>query len=214
MPGDKARRRALQLAAALTILLTSSAATRAHEPESPRAAAPRIHAPFLGVIGAAPDFTLLDTGGRRIRLTDDRERVVLIAFIYTGCTTACPTLSLRMSWIQRQLLARGIDGRRVRFYSITVDPERDSPEVLARYARSFVREQDAWRFLRESPERLRPVLAAYDEWTRVLPDGEIDHPARLYLIDGRTRIREIYSLAFFNEEQALADIAALLKEPS
>jgi len=66
-----------------------------------------------------------------------------------------------------------------------------------------------WHFLRDEPARLAPVLAAYDEWTHLLPSGELDHPARLHLIDGAGRVREIYSLAFFDEEQAFLDIAAL-----
>jgi cytochrome oxidase Cu insertion factor (SCO1/SenC/PrrC family) len=70
----------------------------------------------------------------------------------------------------------------------------------------------AWRLLREEPERLGPALAADDEWTRRAPRGEIDHPARLHLIDARGRVREIYSLAFFDERQALLDIQALLRE--
>src|SRR5439155_486363 len=70
-----------------------------------------------------------------------------------------------------------------------------------------------WTFLRDRPDALRPVLAAWDEWTRPLPGGEIDHPARLYLIDGAGRIREIYSLALFDERQALLDIRALLGRP-
>ena len=207
----KARRR-LALAAALVMLLVSNTAARAHEAEAPRAAAPSADAPFLGDIDAAPDFALLDTGGRSVRLAEDRGRVVLVAFVYTSCTTACPVLSQKMSSLQRELLTRDYDGQRVRFYSITVDPRRDSPDVLARYARPFVRDGEAWRFLYETPERLQPVLAAYDEWTRPLPDGELDHPARLYLIDGRGRIREIYSLAFFDEHQALRDIEVLLEE--
>ena len=207
----KAKQR-LALAAALVMLVVSNTAARAHEAEPPRAAALPPAAPFLGVIGAAPDFRLLDTGGRSVQLAEDRGRVVLVAFIYTSCTTACPILSQKMSSLQRELLARGYDGQRVRFYSITVDPQRDSPEVLARYARPFVRNDAAWRFLHESPARLQPVLAAYDEWTRPLDDGELDHPARLYLIDGRGRIREIYSLTFFDEDQAFRDIEALLEE--
>jgi protein SCO1/2 len=59
---------------------------------------------------------------------------------------------------------------------------------------------------------LRPVLAAYDKWTRPQPDGEIDYPTRLYLIDRRGRIREIYSISFFDERQAFLDIQALLRE--
>jgi protein SCO1/2 len=56
------------------------------------------------------------------------------------------------------------------------------------------------------------VLAAFDEWTRPRPGGEIDHPARLHLIDARGRVREIYSLGFFDAGQALLDINALLRE--
>ena len=57
------------------------------------------------------------------------------------------------------------------------------------------------------------MLAAWDEWTKPLPAGEIDHPARLYLIDGAGRVREIYSLSLFDERQAFLDIRALLVQP-
>ena len=60
---------------------------------------------------------------------------------------------------------------------------------------------------------MRPVVAAYDEWTRPQAGGEIDHPARLYLIDPRGRVREIYSISLFDERQAYFDIQALLPEP-
>jgi len=55
---------------------------------------------------------------------------------------------------------------------------------------------------------------AYDEWTRLLPNtkGWLDHPARVYLVDPKGNIREIYSLAFFNEKQALIDMRVLLAE--
>ena len=58
----------------------------------------------------------------------------------------------------------------------------------------------------------RPVIKAYDEWTKLLPKGDIDHPARVYLIYQKGNIREIYSLAFFNEKQALIDMRKLLTE--
>ena len=80
--------------------------------------------------------------------------------------------------------------------------------TLARFAKGFGA-RPGWHFLRDEPARLAPVLAAYDEWTHLLPSGELDHPARLHLIDGAGRVREIYSLAFFDEEQAFLDIAAL-----
>lgn len=56
------------------------------------------------------------------------------------------------------------------------------------------------------------MLAQWDEWTRPLPSGDLDHPARLHLIDARGRVPEIYSLEFFDEHQAELDIRALLRE--
>ena len=166
-------------------------------------------APWLPVIKPAPEFALLDTAGRPVRLSELRGRVVLVAFVYTRCTAACPLLTARMARLQATL---GADVERVRLLSITVDPARDSADALAEYARRFAADGRRWRFLREEPAALAPVLAAYDEWTRPVAGGEIEHPARLHLIDAAGRIREIYSLAFFDERQALIDIRALLKE--
>ncbi len=169
-------------------------------------------APSLPVIRVAPDFTLLDTTGQPVHLSDLRENVVLISFIYTNCTSACPLLTARMSALWGRLKRDGTAARQVRFLSITVDPARDSAAALERYVKRFKADPARWSFLREERQKLQPVLAAYDEWTRPQPDGEIDHPARLYLIDRRGRIREIYSISFFDERQAFLDIQALLRE--
>ncbi|MBI5379540.1 MAG: SCO family protein [Nitrospirae bacterium] len=187
----------------------------AHEADAPnaRASQPEISdSPRLSFIRPASDFALVDTNGRPVRLSALRGRVVLLAFIYTSCSTACPLLTQRMAWLQKELSRSGLQGSQVQFLSVTVDPERDSAAALARYAARFGAESDGWRFLREEPERLQPVLSAYGEWTRPIPDGEMDHPARVFLIDSVGRIREIYSLSFFDERQALVDIRALLRE--
>jgi cytochrome oxidase Cu insertion factor (SCO1/SenC/PrrC family) len=66
--------------------------------------------------------------------------------------------------------------------------------------------------LRDEPSRLTPVLHAWDEWTRRGGDGELDHPARVYLLDRAGRVREIYALEFFDQRQAWLDVRALLRE--
>lgn len=168
--------------------------------------------PKLPLIKPAPDFTLLDTSGRPTRLSELRGHVVLISFIYTICSATCPLLNQRMVPLQARLARSGLGGRGAHFLSVTVDPDRDSAEVLGRFAARTGVDSSRWQFLREDSERLRRVLAAYDEWTRPQPGGEIDHPARLYLVDRRGNIREIYSLSFFDEQQAFLDIQALLEE--
>jgi protein SCO1/2 len=207
-------RRALVAAGLAGVLLLGGEPRRAwpHGPPADRPAGPYTSGPSLAVIRPAPDFGLVDSGGGGVRLADLRGRVVLLAFVYTSCPAACPLITQRMAALHRRLQAAGWLPTRVVLLSVTVDPERDSPAVLARYARSFRADPQGWRFLREDPVRLGPVLAAWDEWTRALPGGEIDHPARLHLIDGRGRVREIYSLALFDERQAFLDIQTLLRE--
>jgi protein SCO1/2 len=167
--------------------------------------------PKLAVIRQAPDFTLPDTAGRAVQLSALRGRVVLISFIYTTCTDACPLLTQRMVLLRERLEGEGL-GPNTEFLSVTVDPVRDTVDALAQYAARFGAASDRWRFVRDSPEQLRPVLTAYDEWTQLLPKGDIDHPARLHLIDAEGRVREIYSLEFFDQRQAFLDIQALVRE--
>ncbi len=179
---------------------------------APRPRDPALSAtPSLPRIKPAPDFALPDTSGRLVRLSALRGRVVLVSFIYTSCTDACPLVTQRMA-VLGDRLERGGLGARVHFLSITVDPGRDSSEVLARHAARFRANGARWQFLRDEPERLEAVLAVYDEWVRARPGGDIDHPARLYLIDGGGVVREIYSLAFFDQRQAFLDIRTLLRE--
>jgi protein SCO1/2 len=205
-------RRSGLVAAGLAGLLLVSAAPRAARAGGPSGTY-TAH-PSLAVIRPARDFALVDPEGNPVHLADFAGRVALLAFVYASCPAACPLITQRMAVLQRRLRAAGWLGQRVVLVSVTVDPERDTPAALARYAQSSGADPQGWRFLREDPERLQPVLAAWDEWTRRLPDGEIDHPARLHLLDIRGRTREIYSLALFDERQAFLDIRALLREPT
>lgn len=168
--------------------------------------------PNLAVIARAPAFSLRDPQGRQVRLSDYRGRAVLLAFIFTSCPDVCPLISQQMGGLQRELKAANLFGSQASLLSVTIDPNTDTAEVLASYARSLGADAAGWQFLRETPQRTKPILDSYNEWSRKLPRGERDHPARVYLIDGQGRIREIYSLSFFNEKQVFLDISALLAE--
>jgi len=209
------RRLANVVLVAALLLAVAPRPARAHDAPQSAGAPSRLLSthPSLGVIGRAPPFTLGDPEGRPVSLTDFAGRIVLLAFIYTSCPSACPLVTQRMAVLQRRLTAAGLFPSRVNFVSVTVDPDRDTTETLARYAKGFGADPRGWKFLRDGSDALRPVLAAWDEWTKPLPAGEIDHPARLYLIDGAGRVREIYSLSLFDERQAFLDIRALLVQP-
>ncbi|MBI2467956.1 MAG: SCO family protein [Candidatus Rokubacteria bacterium] len=183
--------------ALLLLLCLGAAAPAAGHQAGPgvRSADPAISAtPRLAVIKPAPDFTLPDTEGWPVRLSALRGRVVLLSFIYTRCTAACPLLTAQMARLQARLKGEAGARHAVRFLTVTVDPARDSAEALRAYAERFRVDFAAWRFLRDEPERLGPVLRAYDEWTRQLANGEVDHPARLYLVDREGRIVNCISM--------------------
>jgi protein SCO1/2 len=195
---------------AATLLALATVPALAHDQVLARS--PSLSAtPHLAPIKPAPDFALRDPAGQTVRLAQLQGRTVLLAFVFTTCAGACPLILHQMSLLQGRLEKAGLMQGRAVLLSVTVDPARDTPEILAQHARTFGA-RPGWLFLREESDNLAPVLDAYGEWTRKMEGGDIDHPARIYLIDPVGRIREIYSLAFFDERHAAIDIQAIARE--
>ena len=92
--------------------------------------------------GEAPDFSLVDQNGETVNLTFYEDKIVVVSFVYTYCPDICPALTYQLRKLSEEL---GDDyGESVEFITITVDPERDTPERLA----SFAANNNAdWRFL-------------------------------------------------------------------
>jgi len=88
----------------------------------------------LPKIAPAPEFSLTSQDGGQVTLADFRGKVVAVTFIYTLCTTTCPVLTPMMSFVQDQLGSNF--GTKIAFVSITVDPERDTPQVFKEYAQA------------------------------------------------------------------------------
>lgn len=93
-----------------------------------------------------PNTVLTDQDGRPLRFFDDliRDKVVVINFIFTACTDSCPLETARLRQVQ-QLLGERV-GRDVFFYSISIDPQTDTPPVLKHYAEKF-KVAPGWLFL-------------------------------------------------------------------
>lgn len=167
----------------------------------------------LAVIRKAPDFTLTDQDGRTVRSADLRGKVVVVSFVFTTCNGTCPATTHRMSALAQALKEQGLfKGDAVRLLSITLDPARDTPEALRRYMRLYDAEAAHWAFLTGPREKVEKILAAWGMWARPAAGGQLDHPSRIFLIDPRWRVREIYSLEYFKPAWALDDVRLLLKE--
>jgi protein SCO1/2 len=166
----------------------------------------------LAVINQAPDFVLVDIKGQRVSLKDLKDKIKVISFIYTSCPDACPIVTARLSRLQAILKKEGVLGEKVRIVSISFDPDRDTERQLKRYADGFKANSDSWLFLRGTQEQTKKVLSDYDIWLKKLDDGTIDHVMRVYLVDGKDRIREIYNLGFLQPELVIRDIEMVLNE--
>jgi protein SCO1/2 len=151
--------------------------------------------------------------GRSLGLADLRGKVLLVSFVFTTCNGTCPATTHRMSQVQQVLKERGLDrDGRVHLLSISLDPVRDTPEVLRGYMKLYDADPTHWTFLTGEPERVAQVVAAWGMWARPAANGQLDHPSRIFLVDGQGRIREIYNLAFLKPATVLKDVELLLGE--
>ncbi len=161
-------------------------------------------------IGPAPEFTLTTQEGTRLSLSDFRGKVVAVTFIYASCADTCPLLTAKMAGLQARL---GPDfGPRVAFVSITVDPERDTPEVLKRYAEGHGAKPGGWAFLTGTPAEIRAVARRYGIYYKKTDRGDVDHTFLTSVIDQRGSLRVQYLGVRFDPDELLRDLQSLLRE--
>ena len=161
-------------------------------------------------IGAAPGFALTTQDSKPLALPDLNGKVVAVTFIYASCADTCPLLTAKMAGLQKRL---GPDfGRRVLFVSITVDPERDTPQVLKRYAQAHGANLAGWAFLTGTPAEIQQVARQYGIYYKKTPRGEVDHTFLTSLIDPSGTLRVQYLGVRFDPEELLHDLQALVRE--
>lgn len=132
------------------------------------------------------DFRLLDPDGRERTLADFRGKVVLVFFGFTQCPDVCPTALARASEV-KQLL--GADGERLQVLFISVDPERDTPEVLRAYTAAF---DPTFLALYGDPARLAETAQQFQVVYQKVPTGAsytMDHTSVTYAYDPQGRLR-------------------------
>jgi protein SCO1/2 len=169
----------------------------------------------LAVIQDAPAFTLTTQQGKELGLRDLRGKVLLVGFVFTTCSGSCPATTSRMVQVQQRLQEKGLFKEdRVRLLTISLDPVRDTPEAMQRYAKLFDADTSHWSFLTGTPQRVEKVLSTWGMWTKPAANGQLDHPSRIFLVDGKGRIREIYDLAFLKAPWVVEDIETLLAVPA
>jgi len=156
----------------------------------------------------AADFELTDQHGQTFRLSEHNGKIVLLFFGYTNCPDVCP---LTLSEFKRIKASLGSQASDVRFVFITVDPERDTGEVLGQYIQNFDTD-----FVGLSGERevLEGVWKDYGVYQAKQDVGSaagylVDHTARTYLVDKQGNWRLTYPFEM-DPEDITRDVRHLL----
>jgi protein SCO1/2 len=171
---------------------------------------PQFHS--IDITGAdyARDFSLLDHNGQLRSIKDFQGKVVVVFFGFTQCPDVCPTSMAELAQIKKTL---GKDGDRLQGIFISLDPERDTQQVLKAYMGNF---DPSFLALRPDLDKL-PQLAKDFKIFYKKVDGKtpgsytLDHSAGSYVFDPQGRVR-LYSRYGSGAENLAADIALLLKD--
>jgi len=165
----------------------------------------------IDITGAdyAKDFALTDHNGQRRTLADFKGKVVVVFFGYTQCPDVCPTSMTELASVKRQL---GADGDKLQGIFLSVDPERDTPEVLKAYMANF---DPSFIALTPNAEQLAEVAKSFKVYYKKV-EGKtptsytMDHSAGSYIYDPQGRLR-LYHRYGSPTEGLLSDIKHLLK---
>ncbi len=157
----------------------------------------------------AKGFSLLDHNGQVRSLADFAGKVVIVFFGYTQCPDVCPTSMQELAEVKRLL---GSDGDKLQGVFITLDPERDTPEMLKAYMANF---DPSFLALHPTPEQLAAIAKDFKIYFKKV-DGKtatsytLDHSAGSYTFDTRGRVR-LYNRYGSGAAALAADVAALLQ---
>ena len=167
--------------------------------------------PFTGIdiTGAdyATGFALTDHNGQPRTLADFKGKVVMVFFGFTQCPDVCPTSMTEMAHVKQML---GADGERFQGLFVSVDPERDTPEIMKAYMAAF---DPTFLALYAKPEELPEVAKSFKIFYKKVPGSTpggytMDHSAGSYVYDPQGRVR-LYN-RYGTDVQALTEDVKLL----
>ena len=199
------KRNALKIIASSALYISATGLFSACAPDAAKFTA-------IDITGAdyAKDFALTDHNGQPRTLKDFQNKIVVLFFGYTQCPDVCPTSMIEMVAIKKLL---GKDGDRVQGLFVTIDPERDKPDMLKAYMENF---DPSFLALVPAPDKLAALAKEFKVYYKKV-DGPtptsytMDHTAGCYVYDtkGKLRLFTRYGTA---PELTAADLRLLLKQ--
>ena len=199
------KRNALKSIAGYALFTWAAGFLSACSPDAPKFTA-------IDITGAeyAKDFALTDHNGQARTLKDFQGKVVMMFFGYTQCPDVCPTSMVEMAEIKKLL---GKEGDRLQCLFVSLDPERDKPEMLKAYMENF---DPTFLALYTTPEKTAAVAKEYKVYYKKV-DGPtptsytLDHTAGSYVYDTTGKLR-LFTRYGTKPELTVADVRVLLQQ--
>jgi len=173
----------------------------------------------LPTYAQVPEFILTERNTKTVSLSDLKGKVWIANFMFTHCAGICPLMSNKMKSLQETLS----DSFGIRFVSFSVDPERDTPEVLSRYAERYQADPIKWFFLTGDKKTIYNLSAQHFHLgVEEIPqekkedlDQSVQHSSKFVLVDIKGKIRGYYDSENPTAlEQLVKDAESLLGEAS
>jgi protein SCO1/2 len=166
-----------------------------------------------------PDFPLKDQNGKEFTFSQLRGKVIVLSYIYTHCPDICHIITKRMTVLRDKLKKNNIDDERVYFVSITIDPERDTPETLKKHVKMMNLDLTNWVFVTGDEDSINSTIKVSGmeaiKETDVNSKNDdvsyfITHRDRISLVDDKGTIRKHYKGTNFDFDALMEDIDKVL----
>lgn len=165
----------------------------------------------LPVIKEAAAFQLTDIEGNAVSLDNTKGKVRLLYFFFANCPDVCPTTTHMLSRVQEQLTKEGVFGTDTMILQATIDPERDTPETLKKYAESYGADLNGWKFLRGTEQQVKDIAQSYGVSVIKDDQGNFLHINAIVLIDENNQVRRNYMSKDLDEDVIADDMIDLVK---
>lgn len=162
-----------------------------------------------------PTTTLVNQNGDTFKLGQDHAKLKLVEFIYTHCPDICPTTTQKISLLEKDLEKKGIFGNKIEFITISIDPYRDTPEVLKGYMKGFGINNDGnWMFLTGDKQSIKRDQQKIQEIANSLQfqykdpgNGQFIHSTYTYLVDKNNKFIAKFPMGNdFNKQEVYSKI--------
>lgn len=157
-----------------------------------------------------PNITLEDSKERVYPFSEFEGKYVMLTFIYTACADVCPELERNLAEVYHAVPDQYI-GEDILFLSISFDPERDTPEILAKYQEVFSADGETWRMARiPDQQELKSLLDEFG--VVVIPDknGHFTHNSAFYFVDPNGVLIDV--MDYQKTEEAAEKVTSVLEE--